>query len=100
VSKVYISGPTTGKDDYVSDFAGAEQELEGLGYIAINPVTLGNGLRLKLGREPTQDEYMSVDLAVLETCDLIYLLEGWENSKGARIEWERAKELGISPIYL
>ncbi len=28
-------------------------------------------------------------------CDALYMLDGWENSKGAIIEFELAKSLGI-----
>jgi hypothetical protein len=99
-TKVYISGPITGVKDYISNFADAEAELAGLGYEPVNPVTIGMELAEKLGREPTQEEYMEADLAALEACDEIMLLDGWENSKGARIEWEQAKKLGIPPVYL
>ena len=100
MTKVYISGPITGVKDYEKAFDKAANELTALGYKPINPVELGKGLKINLGREPTWDEYMTVCLAVIPTCNQIYLLAGWENSKGARIEWNRAKELAIEPIYL
>jgi hypothetical protein len=98
--KVYISGPISGIADYRANFADAEQELTGLGYEVVNPVTVGDALMLRLKREPTYDEYMADDLEELAKCDNILLLDGWENSKGARIEWNKAKELGIDPIYI
>jgi hypothetical protein len=99
-NRVYICGGVTGVSDFSDRFSTAESELIALGYEAVNPITLGIELARTLDREPTYEEYMTADLAALATCHNIRLLEGWENSKGARREWERAKELGIDPIYL
>lgn len=101
MTRVYISGPITGHEDHFAEaFAKAERELIALGYEAVNPVTIGIELARTLDREPEYEEYMTAELAELATCQNIYLLEGWETSKGARREWEKAKELGIDPIYL
>ena len=97
---VYISGAVTGVPDFADRFSTAEAELYALGYIPVSPIRIGEDLKERLGREPDYEEYMAYDLDALALCDHIYLLEGWENSKGARREWERAKELGIDPIYL
>ena len=44
------------------------------------------------------DDYIRGDLDMLSRCDAIYMLEGWQESKGAQIEWDFATENNI-PIY-
>ena len=39
--------------------------------------------------------YMQIDLILLSTCDSIYMLPGWEHSKGARTEYNYAKRKGL-----
>lgn len=43
-------------------------------------------------------EYMRRDLKLLLECDAIYMLENWQQSKGASFERLIAKTLGM-PIY-
>lgn len=43
----------------------------------------------------THDEYMRVCLEMLKMCDAIYMIPGWETSKGATKEYEYAKKLGL-----
>lgn len=49
---------------------------------------------------PRAKDYYVMDLALLETCDYIYMLEGWDKSRGARTEYQKAIELHIPFIYL
>lgn len=39
--------------------------------------------------------WYSMDLSIIERCDAIYLIRGWEKSAGARLEKEYAEKLGI-----
>lgn len=47
----------------------------------------------------SHEEAMKICLAELETCDAIYMLKDWEESKGAKMEHEKAKELRLEIIY-
>lgn len=94
--KVYLSGPITGREEkeYKADFNNAELYLTGLGYDVINPtseVVIENG---------SWEDYMKRDLVLLLRCDYIYLLDGWEYSKGARLEYNIACDVGITPLRL
>ena len=97
MSKVYISGPMTGIPKFNRPaFIKAKAELSVLGYDVVSPVDIGDSLPGK----PTWKDYMKADIKALVDCELIYMLEGWEKSKGARIEWEVAKLFDIDPLYL
>lgn len=81
--RIYLSGPITGAPDYKQRFQEAEEELKAAGYRVINPANLGiEGL--------SWQEYMEVDMTLLDMCDTIVMLEGWERSKGACIERDYA----------
>ena len=91
--KVYISGPITGVE-FGNRFAfmAASCGLELCGYEAVDPSDV------KLDDEASWSDYMRADLKLLLDCDYIYLLEGWEDSKGARLEHELAERLGIEQL--
>lgn len=50
------------------------------------------------GKEFSWADCMKEALKMMLSCDAISLLDGWENSKGAKIELEIAKKLSM-PIY-
>ena len=75
--RIYISGPITNVLDYKEKFERAEQNLKAKYPDAeiINPTVLD---KLPL----TYDEYMELDLRLLGMFEGIYMLKGWEDSKG------------------
>ena len=76
------------------------QMLREMGYEkVINPFKIGDWLRASLKREPTYDEYMDADLAVLRGCTAIYMCEGWSRSVGCKIERQEAINAGLEVIY-
>lgn len=87
---VYISGPITGVDKYWEAFEDAEEKLEALGYIALSPS------RLPLGM--TNEQYMTIDLAMINAADKVYFLPGWENSRGATLERAYCEYIGKAVI--
>lgn len=90
--KVYISGQITGLEleEAKTFFTEAEILLLARGYNPINPMTLNPHTDGK-----TWKEYMLDDLDALFDCEAIYLLDNWQESKGARIEYQIAKEMGM-----
>jgi hypothetical protein len=44
-------------------------------------------------------DYMADDIKALFECDAIYMLSDWGQSKGARVEYAIAKELGLIVIH-
>jgi len=98
--RVYISGPITGVPDHVEKFEAAFVALSRTGHNPVSPVDIGRALKYRMGREPTWEEYMREDIKVLMNCDGIYMLDGWNKSKGAGVEKELAEELDIKEITL
>ena len=84
--KMYISGAITGTDDYIERFAKAEKELTESGYSVINPAKVN----AQLPEDTTYEEYMEMCFCMLDMCDSIYMLKGWEKSCGANREYEYA----------
>lgn len=93
--KVYISGPISGLpyEKVEKAFSKAEIRLQEQGYEVVNP--LNNGLP----RESTWNEHMRADIKLLLDCDAIYMLNGWEYSKGASLEYDLAIDLGFKLIH-
>lgn len=97
--KIYIAGKISGLDyeEALATFAQAERNLQGLGFDPVNP-TKENGLDGD-GKQYEWIEYMRRDIPHLLSCEAIYLLPNWQDSKGARLEKHIAEELGMQIIY-
>jgi len=94
---IYISGPMTGiKDFNYPEFNRVTKELREQGHEVLNPVEICNHLD---NTTATWEDYMMVCLPAIDKCDTIYLLDGWEQSTGARLELKIAKEYGLEIIY-
>jgi len=97
---LYISGPYSAYDDNgISEnieIAGAiAQQLWDEGFSVICPHT--NTAHFSHDKTSYSD-YVEGDLVILARCDGIVMIDGWEKSKGAIIEKERAELLNI-PIF-
>ena len=93
--KIYLSGKISGTDlDYVRRlFDKVATTLRALGHEVINPLCNG------LSEIAPWEEHMAKDIIDLLQCEGIYMLQGWEDSQGARIEHAVAKELGKVVFY-
>ena len=88
--KVYISGPMTGQPDFNRPaFNAKAAELRALGHEVVNPA--------ELPEIPGWEwaDYLKRDIPLLLGCEAIYLLEGWEDSKGAELECGIAESLSF-----
>ena len=87
---IYIAGPMTGLDQFNKPaFDAAANKLAG-DYAVINPATNYGGYQ---GMSHAQ--YMRYSIHQLLIVDSIYMLKGWMQSSGARVEYEVALSLGL-----
>lgn len=85
--KYYISGKITDNQNFKADFERAEMWLRLQGYEVINPSRHSyDCLNYK--------ELMAVDFKLIELSDGVYMLDNWQESKGAKSELSYAKALG------
>ena len=94
MKKIYISGPISGLpfEKVERNFNDAEIHLQEQGYEVVNP--LDNGLT----KDHSWNEHMRADLKLMLDCDGIYLLKGYQKSKGAMIEYDLARILHYNII--
>ncbi|NJM14034.1 MAG: DUF4406 domain-containing protein [Bacteroidales bacterium] len=92
IKKVYISGKITGllEPEAKQIFANAYNMLEGFGYQPVNPFDVA-----PFTHGWAYENYLVKGIEGLLQCQAIYMLHNWGNSKGARIEYAIARELGL-----
>lgn len=74
-------------------FSDAEMRLRGMGFNPVNPFKNG------LPDEAHWREHMKADIRLLLDCEFIYMLQGWELSKGAKLELDVASSCGIKVLF-
>ncbi|MDU5010669.1 MAG: DUF4406 domain-containing protein [Clostridium botulinum] len=89
--KIYIAGKINGLKDYKKNFDKAETKLKEGGYICMNPSILPEGF--------PYEAYMPICTSMIDQCDSIYMLNNWEDSRGAKAELEYAKVTGKKILY-
>lgn len=95
VETVYISGAISGIEPAIvrADFAVTEEQARKTfpGCAIFNPFKVG----MVCPGNWSYEQIMNFDLDVLRNCSHIVMMEGWQASRGAKIEYEFAKEHGI-----
>lgn len=89
--KIFLSGPITKDPNYKEHFAKVETKLKKMGHVVLNPAIYPSGL--------TNPEYMMLGFKMLEIADAVCMLDGWEYSTGASIEFHYANYLQKTLIY-
>jgi len=89
--RIYIAGPMTGLPEHnFPAFHAAAKRLQEAGWETVNPAENFDG-RTDLPRET----YLRADIELLATCDAVAMLPGWEDSRGAKLEYLIAWELAM-----
>lgn len=93
--KIYISGQVTELPESRAReiFKNAELYLKIKCYEPVNPMELNHA------GSTSWSDYMRMDIAALCQCASIYMLNGWDRSRGARLEFQIATELGLNVIF-
>lgn len=84
----------TGDENYKSRFLKAEEELREKGHDVINPARVDTLLH-----NASYEDYMKVDMFLLDMCDTIYMLKGWRKSCGANREYGYAMAKDYIVLY-
>jgi len=88
--RVYIAGPMTGYAEL--NFPAFRLEATALRAVGLEVV---NPAELNVDPSAGWSACMRVDIAHLVTCDRIHLLPGWSRSKGASLEHQIGRALGL-----
>lgn len=91
--KLYIAGPMSNLPDFnYPAFFTAAKNLKSAGFGTINPARVRPGL----AKQPTTWlDFMRLSLLDLSECEGIATLPGWTKSRGASLEVEIARRLGL-----
>ena len=94
MKKIYIAGKVTGEPiaEVAMKFGAAQKELEAMGFEVVNPIAVVNDFNCPW------DIAMRKCIAALMQCDYIFLLPDHRQSKGATLELDLAKMVGIKAI--
>ena len=95
MTKIYISGPITGQENYKIRFAQAEVLIKTLHAEPVNPANNPannpDGLAYR--------EYINLCMKQLMSSDMMLMLPGWELSNGATLEKAYADTVNM-PVIL
>lgn len=96
--KIYISGAITGTTDYVSRFAKAKWLMFQRGY---NPKQVISPIDIcfDIPDGSKWETYMKKCIHHLAICDRIFMMKGWDKSRGAKEEKRIAEMLGLEIEY-
>ena len=87
---IYIAGPMRGKENNnQTAFYNAEERLRKRGFKVINPICVGRGIASDDVIEAMPNllrDVMRFERTLVRYCDAIYMLEGWQDSQGAKAE--------------
>jgi nucleoside 2-deoxyribosyltransferase len=90
---VYLSGDIFNEDCKIN-FTLAQNFLEDLGYVVINPAQLA-----KIADSLAQEQIMQIRYRLVEVSNKIFMVSGWQKSKSANAELSYAKSLGKKVMY-
>lgn len=98
LSPVYIAGPMTGLPDYnFPAFHEAAARIRAEGLRVVSPAELDEHDSVPPGDRPWA-WYLARDLKALLDCNAVAVLDGWRESRGARLEVHVASALGLHVV--
>ena len=100
--RIYIAGPMSGRPNLNWDaFDRKEEELKHAGWDVVNPAAMDRetGLDPEGMGEYDYEDAARRDIEALRECDAIYMMAGFQFSKGACWERALAKHWGLKRYY-
>lgn len=98
--RVYISGPITGHEENAETrFCNAAIDIEkkfGRETEIINPLLVG-GAAAETAKL-THSEFMKISFTLMDLCDAVYFMDGWEKSAGCHQEWIYAQNRNMKVV--
>lgn len=91
---VYLIGKITGNENYKEVFSKAEQFLVNKGCCVLNPTRLD-----EVSKELAYEQYMKLCYTLIDICDVVFMVSGWQDSKSANAELVYDKSLGKKIMY-
>lgn len=90
-TKCYISGPISHYDltERKETFRHYENIIRGMGFEPVNPFDNG------IPDEAPWQIHLKADVAMLISCEYIFLMRGWHTSKGCKLEFDNATSCGM-----
>lgn len=97
----YVAGPYNGDvDDNIQRAEKVSIELIKKGYSVITPQKNTAHYEKYEGKDLNLNTWMEMDFNLIERCDVVFIMENWEGSKGVAQEIHFAKAHGIPVIFL
>jgi nucleoside 2-deoxyribosyltransferase len=93
---IYLSGPITNTIDYKEKFKRAEKKVQ----VVFPEAKVVNPAKVKLPGNSAHEDYMNIDYMFLDLADAICMLDGWQCSKGACMEYGYAKARDLLVLEL
>ena len=107
--RIYISGPISGLDrkEVENNFSNVDLLLRKNGFSTFNPTnvlvfkhpSIYRIMQRVLGPDLAYRLVLCYDLVLLSRSDALCLIDGWQQSRGARIEENFAFRVGIPKTY-
>ena len=92
MSIIFISGAMTGREDLNrKQFNKIEMQLRKNGHIVLNPAVLPDGMEY--------DAYIRICNSMINEADALYMMKGWQDSNGAKMEYMYANEKGKAILF-
>lgn len=92
LKRIYIAGPMSGLPDFnYPAFHTEAARLRALGFHVESPA--------ENPKQESWEAYMKQSIRQMLTCDAVFLMTGWEASRGAGIEYRLAVTVGMEIVY-
>lgn len=91
---VYLSGPITGIENFNKElFKTIKNKVESLGFTCIDTHDICE-------EDWSWNKCMKKSIQYMMKADIVFFIDGWQNSKGCKIENRLVVELGITHFYI